>query len=166
MLTCVDVIVLFRVSFIVLEYFLLTICARFVVSQLGKCFWSHALLTLLIYGMAICWIENVMFAGPRYLISCYFFHFSMSSDTSSSSPNASNARPRRRGILGGLGRPVKLAKRPPQVNDSGGDESDECTDSDLCELSSSNETSDTTDAESSRYTLYISYVVMKVHLPL
>jgi len=77
----------------------------------------------------------------------------MSSDTSSS-PNASNMRPRRRGILGGLGRAVKLAKRPPQVNDSAGDESDECTDSDLCELSSSNETSDTTDAESSRFSLY------------
>jgi len=77
----------------------------------------------------------------------------MSSDTSSSSPNASNVRPRRRGILGGIGRAVKLAKRPPHVNDSGDDESDECTDSDLHELSSSNETSDTTDAESSRYEL-------------
>jgi len=81
----------------------------------------------------------------------------MSSDTSSS-PNASNVRPRRRGILGGLGRAVKLAKRPPQVNDSAGDESDECSDSELCELSSSNETSDTTDAESNRYTLYSVFI--------
>jgi len=85
----------------------------------------------------------------------------MSSDTSSSSPNASHVRPRRRGILGGLGRAVKLAKHPPQVKDSAGDESDECTDSDLCELSSSNETSDTADAESSRYT-YILHVAMMV----
>jgi len=77
----------------------------------------------------------------------------MSSDTSSS-PNPSSARPRRRGILGGIGRAVKLPKRPAQANDSAGDESDECTDSDLCELSSSNETSDTTDAESSRLTVY------------
>jgi len=76
----------------------------------------------------------------------------MSSDTSSSSPNASNVRPRRRGALGGLGRAVKLAKQPPpQANDSAGDESDECTDSDLCELSSSNETSDAADADSKRY---------------
>jgi len=80
------------------------------------------------------------------------FDFSMSSDTSSSSPNASNVRPRRRGILGGLGRAMKLAKQPARVKDSAGDESDECTDSDLCELSSSNETSDTADADSSRYT--------------
>jgi len=77
----------------------------------------------------------------------------MSSDTSSSSATASHVRPRRRGILGGLGRAVKLAKQPPQpqVKDSAGDESDECTDSDLCELSSSNETSDNAEAESTRY---------------
>jgi len=91
------------------------------------------------------------------IMTRYLFDFSMSSDTSSSSRNPSSARSRRRGNLGGLGRAVKQAKRPPQVNDSAGDESDECTDSDLCELSSSNETSDTTDAEANRYTLYYTY---------
>jgi len=79
----------------------------------------------------------------------------MSSDTSSSSPNASSVRPRRGGVLGGIGRAAKLGKRRPQVNDSAGDESDECSDSDLCELSSSNETSETTDAERNRYVLYV-----------
>jgi len=92
----------------------------------------------------------------------------MSSDTSSSSPNASHARPRRRGILGGLGRAVKLAKQPPRVKDSAGDESDECTDSDLCELSSSNETSDTADVESSRYVhiFYVTVLLLKDRLML